>query len=229
MPATTLTEIADGLWGLEDELSLPGGAKLPVRATVAALGDGGLAIYSPVAMAEQAAAAVAKLGRLQYVIAPSGLHHLYVAPTLAKFPEAKLYASPVVAKKRKGLRFDGVLTDGLPPGLAAVFSALTIEGAPAVQETVMVHNPTGSLLVTDLLFNITHPRGWMSKFVLGCTGTNGRLAQSRLWQFYGKDKAALKTSTQKMLDLSWDRLIPCHGEVLATGAKNAVTAALRWK
>lgn len=221
--------MADGLWGLEDEVSVPGGAKLPLRATVAALGDGSVAIYSPVKMNDEAAQAVKKLGAVRYLVAPSGLHHLYLEPTRAQFPEAKVLAPTAVAKKRKDLRLDGVLNEGLPPALSSVFSALTIGGAPQLQETVMLHKPTGTLLVTDLLFNITHPRGWMSKVVLSCTGTNGRLAQSRLWRFYGKDKAALAASTRTMLAWDWDRLVPCHGEVVQAGAKAAVTAALRWK
>lgn len=229
MTASKLTVIGDGLWAMEDEVRLPGGAKLPLRATVAALGEGGLAIYSPVAMTDDLALSVAKLGRVQYVIAPSGLHHMYVRQTLARFAGAKLLTCPAAVKKCKDLPVDGLLNDGLPAALGDVFSALTIEGAPQLQETVMVHKPTGTLLVTDLLFNVTQPRGLMSKFLLSCTGTNGRLAQSRLWQFYGKDKAALAASTRQMLALNWDRLVPCHGDVIEAGAKEAVTAAVRWK
>ena len=229
MTTRTLVELNAGLWAIEDHAGIPGGAQLPVRATVISLGDGTLAIHSPVAMDEATAVAVESLGTVRHIIAPSALHHLYVGPALKRFSQAKLYGTRALGKKRKRLRFDAYLNDGLPAALGSVLEALTLQGAPAVEETVFFHKPSKSLLVTDMIFNIAHPQGAMTKFMLSCTGTNGKLAQSRLWRFYAKDKQAFVASTHKMLDWNFDALVPCHGDVVAAGAKPAVQAALRWK
>ena len=85
MTKKTLVELNAGLWAIEDHASIPGGAKLPVRASVISLGDGTLAIHSPVAMDESTAAAVERLGTVRHIIAPSALHHIYVGPTLKRF------------------------------------------------------------------------------------------------------------------------------------------------
>jgi hypothetical protein len=229
MVAKTIVPIADGLWGIDDVVGLPGGAKLPVRATVIALGNGDLALHSPVAMNEDVVESLRRLGVVRHLIAPSALHHLHLAASLHHFPEAKVYGTRALLKKRKSLRVDVFLNDGLPSAMAEELGSITLAGNPQVEETVFFHKTSKSLLVTDMVFNITRPQGMMSKFVLSCTGTNGRLAQSRLWQFYAKDKSAFVESTHRMLGWNFEKLVPCHGDVLASGAKDAVHAALRWK
>lgn len=208
---------------------MPGGLRLPTRMTVIALGDGTLALHSPVAMSPELSAAVAALGQVAYVIAPSALHHVFVRPALERFVGAKLLGPEALARKRPRLRFDTLLETHLPAPLSDTLDMLAVAGAPTVEEKVFLHKPTGSLLVTDLLFNITAPRGFVTKLVLRGTGTCGHLAQSRLWRFYGKDRAALSASGRALLGWRFDRLVPCHGEVLETGAHAAVEQALRFK
>jgi len=229
MVAKTVVPIADGLWGIDDEVAIPGGAKLPVRAAVVALENGDLALHSPVAMNDEVVTALRRLGTVRHVIAPSALHHLHIAAAMKHFPDAKVHGTRALLKKRKDLKLAALLNDGLASELSGALEAITLAGNPKVEETVFLHKPSRSLLVIDMVFNITHPQGMMSKFVLSCTGTNGRLAQSRVWQFYAKDKKAFIESTHQMLGWAFDSLVPCHGEVLATGAKDAVHAALRWK
>jgi hypothetical protein len=229
MVAKTLIPIADGLWGIDDVGGLPGGAKLPVRATVMALANGELAIHSPVAMDESVVTAVRRLGPVLHLIAPSALHHMHLPAALKHFPEAKVYGTRALLKKRKDLNLHAILNDGIPAEMAGDLSSITLAGAPNVDETVFFHKASRSLLVTDMVFHITRPQGIMSKLMLSCTGTNGRLAQSRLWHLFAKDKKSFVQSTHEMLGWNFDRLVPCHGDVLATGAKAAVQSALRLK
>lgn len=229
MTNTAVVPLATGLWGINDIAKLPGGAKLPLRATVIDLGSGDLAIHSPVAMSQEAVAAIGSLGVVRYVIAPSGLHHLHAGAALKAFPSSELLASRALARKRKDLHISAFLDDGIPTAFGGVLEAITLAGAPKVQETVFFHKPSGALLVTDLLFNVTNPEGFLSKVTLSCTGTNGRLAQSRLWHMFAKDKPALVATTRRMLDWRFDMLVPCHGDVVASGARQAVEFALRFK
>ena len=222
-----LVQIAPGLWSVCVE-AVVGGPPLPLRMTVIALSNGDIALHSPIPLSQEMAATIAAQGPVKHVIAPSGLHHLYVQSALKHFPEARTYASPAVIKKRPDLRVDEALGHELPPVLSEVLAALPIEGS-ALHEIVFFHKPSGSLLVTDLIFNITQPQRWMTNFLLRCTGTYGKLAQSRLWKFYAKDKVAFARSNARMLQWDFDRLVPCHGEVFENGAKQAVRQILRWQ
>ena len=42
-----LRQVTEGLWTVEDELRLPGGVCLPIRATIVALPAGELLVHSP--------------------------------------------------------------------------------------------------------------------------------------------------------------------------------------
>lgn len=222
-----LEPLGPGLWGLSDEVRLPGGFRLPVRMTVMALDDGTLALHSPVPLTDAVAAEIQALGPVAHVIAPSALHHLHVAACLERYPSALCHAPAALRRKRPDLRVDRELPLAGAFSLGAGLRGLAIEGAPGVQEAVFVHEGSGSLLVTDLLFNILQPPGWATRMLLTCTGTRGKLAHSRIWKVYVKDRARFSGSTEQLFSWRFDRLVPCHGEVIESGAHEAVARVLK--
>jgi hypothetical protein len=84
------------------------------------------------------------------------------------------------------------------------------------------------LVVTELVFNIVQPRGWFSKLVLFLGGCYGKLAQSRVWRFQTKDRAALARSVQGLLSLPFDTLVVAHGDVVRDSARARLASALAW-
>ena len=101
-------------------------------------------------------------------------------------------------------------------------------GAPKLNEVVFLHRPTGTLLVSDLLFNVTaagqlrHPAG------ADHAGTRGRLAMSRAWRGYTKDRPALKASLEKVLGWTFTRILPGHGAVFEDPQAVGPGAGRRW-
>ena len=62
---------------------------------------------------------------------------------------------------------------------------------PKLTEAVLFHRASGTLVVADLLFHVTAPANLRTKLVMAMMGAGGRqLAQSRLWGFLVKDRAA---------------------------------------
>ena len=88
----TVRPICDGLWELADELSVMG-MRFPLRMTIVALGEGELLLHSPVRIDDDAARAIAELGRVTDIVAPSMLHHVHAGAARERYPEAKLHAS----------------------------------------------------------------------------------------------------------------------------------------
>ena len=60
------------------------------------------------------------------------------------------------------------------------------------------------------------------------TGGYGRVAQSRVLRLAVRDRPAAAASCLRMLCCPFDRLVPCHGEIVEHGAKRQVEEALAW-
>ncbi len=222
----TLRALDRDLWCLDADLRVQAGFHLPIRMTVIRLADGGLWLHSPIAIDETTAAAIDALGPVRHIVAPSLLHHLFAGAACERWPAATLHAPASLAVKRPELKI------GQPLAEDARWSALTIiavAGAPKIDEHVFVHHPSGTLIVTDLLFNVHEVPGLMSPLILRMVGAWKRLAQSRIWRSTVKDRAAASASARRLMALDFSRLVPAHGVVIAgADTHERVGAALQW-
>jgi Domain of unknown function (DUF4336) len=228
-----LEALGPDLWTAQDILRLPAGVRLPLRMTAIRLPKGGLVVHSPLPLTDDLLKAVARIDAVEYLIAPSNLHHRFAGQWLQRFAGAKLYGSVGLPKKRKDLAFAGQLAasgdDGAPGPWALVLDQQLVAGAPKLNEVAFFHKSTGTLLVSDLLFNVTRPANVMTGLVLSMAGTKGRLAMSRAWRGYTKDKRALKASLEKILAWPFTRILPGHGEVFEDpAAVDKARAAMVW-
>jgi hypothetical protein len=214
--------LAEGVFALEDSIHLGPGFKLPIRTTVIRDRSGGLTLISPLAIDDALANTIESCGRVEHLVAPNLLHHLFLPAAQKRWPEAKTYAPAQLAAKKPGLQIDVSLANAAPVDLQCVFVA----GQPKVMEYVFFHAPSRSLVVTDLVFHILSPQGWLTGPILRAVGAHGKLAQSRALRLMTKDRAAALQSVQKILDLDFDRLIVAHGEVIESQAKARLRAAL---
>jgi hypothetical protein len=217
-PRMRLVAVADDLWTVEHPMRFPGGVHLPARMTIVRLPDGDLLLHSPIPIDDALAAEIDALGPVAHVIAPSLMHHAFVPKALARYPQALLTAAPGLAEKCPELPVADVLADEAPPAWAGVIDQVVIRGAPRLNEVVFLHRPSRTLIATDLVFNVRAPRGWTTGLLLRMMGTYGRLAQSRLWRFYTKDRAAVRQSLEKIVAWSFQRVLPGHGELFDGGA-----------
>jgi hypothetical protein len=195
--------------------------------TVLPLAAGEVALVSPIAIDEPMAEAIRALGEVRFIIAPNLLHHLYVADAMARFPEATLLAPRGLASKRADLLVSGALDDPFPAGIAEHVEVVRLEGAPVVDEFVLFHAASGTLVVTDLVFNVLDPKGFVTNLVLLLVGCRGRLGVSRAWWHFVKDRAAMRASLARVMALPFTRVVVAHGENLDADAKPRLEEALR--
>ncbi|HEY4188336.1 MAG TPA: DUF4336 domain-containing protein [Polyangia bacterium] len=208
-----LRPVAEDVWVASRALSMPGGVRIPVNMTVIRLRDRSLLLHAPIALDDTAATALATLGPVRYVVAPNSFHHLFVTACLARYPEAALYLAPGLPTKRPDLTATGILGAGTPPPWAAEVDCLVVDGAPKLREVAFFHRASGSLLVTDLLFNVTDPANVATGLVLRLMGTHRRLAVSRAWRFHTRDKKAQRPTLEALLAWPFVRIVPGHGVV----------------
>lgn len=214
-PRAVLTPLGPDLWHLPAApVRLPGGAQLPLATIVIRLADdGGLLLYAPAALDDAQAASIDALGAVTHLVAPCLYHHLHVAAAVARWPTATVHGAPGLAAKRPDLTIHHEL--GAPAWGGAIDVEL-IRGAPAINETVLFHRPSGTLVCADFVFHITQPANLRTRMMLALTGTGGReLRQSRIWRFAVKDRPAARASIERILAWPIEQLAPVHGEPLA--------------
>jgi len=221
-----LTPIAPDVWGAEDDLFMPGGLHFPVRMTVVRLPDGGLWLHSPVPIDDALAAELAALGPVTHIVAPNALHHLYFGDARSRYPDATAWGAPGLADKRPDLSFDHTLGER-PAPWGDVIDSLFVDGIPWANETVFVHRPSKTLLITDLLFNIQRPANRRSRFFFWLLGVLGRPWQSPLLRMQTTDRAAAAAAARQIVGWSFDRAVPAHGPVIEADAHRLVSAALQ--
>jgi hypothetical protein len=207
---------------------LPLGFRFPARMSVLPLGAGKLALVSPIPIDDALAAALAELGRVELLIAPNLLHHLYLDAAARRYPEARVLAPSQLRRKRPNLRIHTALDHGLPPELTAAVDVVPIEGAPALDEFAFFHRATRTLILTDLVFNVRRPRGFWAHLMLFIGGCHGRLATSRVLRLFVRDRTAARASVERLLALPFETLVVAHGDIIEQGARSQLEQALAW-
>jgi hypothetical protein len=221
-----LDRIDDDLWCANAFQPIPGGV-MPARMFVVRLDDG-LWIHSPVKLDDALAAEVEALGPVRHLVAPNCFHHLHMGPASERWPDARVYAPAGLRAKRTDLRIDVDLRDGDRPWGDA-FEQIEIAGAPALDEFVFFHRPSKTVIVCDLVFNIHENPSLFTRLILRMVGVWQRLAQSRIWRSYTKDRSAAARSAGRVLELEFTRVLASHGRT-AEGpeVREQLRAGMSW-
>lgn len=224
--SSTLTPVTDGIWTVHHRDFSVGGLGIGTRTNVVRLPDGTLLLHSPGPLDEAALTAIRGLGPVSHLLAPNLMHHLSLARIAAAFPEARLIASPGLAKKEPTVRIDETLSDKVPSSLSGALEMAVLDGAPALEERVFFHAPTRTAIGVDLAFNL-HGMTGLTRFAMWINNANERFCVTRLARSqFIKDAKAAASSVNRMAD-AWnpERVIVSHGDVLATGGAAALREA----
>lgn len=196
------------------------GLEVGARATVIEL-DGGLLVHSPVAVDP---GSLAHLGVVRWVLAPNLLHHLHVGPWIEAGAEA--WAAPGLRAKRPDLSFTGVVgEDAEPFGDDVVL--LPLRCFPFANEVVLLHRPSRTLVLTDLLFNFSPEAPWLTRAAMFCAGGYPGCSATLL-ERVGMKRAVAREEIGQMLTWDFDRIVLAHGEIVETDGRRVLADAYRW-
>jgi len=202
------------------------GAEVGTRMTVIRLADGSLFLHSPVHLDNEIRAALESIGPVRHVVAPNRFHHLYAADYPRNYAEARLYAAPGLETKRRDLHFDAILSDEAPAAWRGQIDQLVFRGFSALNETVFFHRPSRSVLLTDLLFNLTHTDSAWTRFVMTLDGGFGGPAVARTFRLLMRmRKRTVIDSVARLLRWDFDRITVTHGDVVESNAKTVLRDA----
>jgi hypothetical protein len=225
-----LTSVDDEIW-IADGPNVPFlGIPYPTRATIIRLGDGSLWVCSPIRLDYSLRVAINALGPVRHLVSPNKLHHLHLGEWARVWPEAKLYASPGLARRRRDLRFDSELGDHPDPAWAQDIDQVTFHGSFAMEEVVFFHRASQTAIVTDLVqrFEPTSLHGWRRVIMTldGMVGPTG--STPREWRLSFWNRAAARRAKRKVIDWNPQRLIVAHGEWARDNGRAVLERALAW-
>lgn len=222
-----MTPFAEGVWLDAHPVSIVG---MPLTSTMTVLDLGGrnLLVYSPVALTAERRDAVAALGAVKHLYAPNLYHHSWVNEWVAAFPEARLHGPRGLSKKRPDIALARSFGSEPEAAFSGVLDEHFIDGF-RLRESALVHRPSGTLVVADLVHNVGRPEGTWPRLYTRAMGFYDRVALSRMLRWLAfSDRAAARASVDALLDAPFDRLVVGHGAPLAEGGKDALRSALTW-
>jgi hypothetical protein len=225
--APTLTLRAAGVWTTDDPVRIVG---MPLHATMAVveLTGGRLLLFSPVEMTPERRAAVDRLGEVAHLYAPNTFHHGWMGPWAKAYPHAIVHAPRALRVKRRDLRIDREHDHDPLGDLTTTLDEVHVDGF-LLEESVLVHRPSGTLLVADLVHNVGRPRELWTRMYAGAMGFYGRVAISGALRWLAfRDPVAARASIDRIAERPFDRVVVGHGSPVEAGGRAALLAAYSW-
>ncbi|MEM6954941.1 MAG: hypothetical protein AAF645_04605 [Myxococcota bacterium] len=196
------------------------GANIGTRMSAMKLA-GGTLLYSPIAKTD---ALRDELSDVRWVLAPSKFHHLSAGEWFGE--GVRSYAPQGLHEKRQDLSFDEVIAEPGEPFGDEVY-VFPLRFIPMTSEVVILHRESRSLIVCDLVFNITKENTFGARFMMGLVGGYPGVRPSLLEKLATKKDLA-REDVGALLDLDFDRLVLAHGAIVESGGKDALAKAYSW-
>jgi hypothetical protein len=152
-PLDVLKPVADDVWVVDSGPLTVARIPLPVRMTVIRV-DGVMLLHSPTRYVRELHDAIAALGPIRHLVAPSFAHWTFMREWVAACPDAITWAAPGLRERRpvrqSGLRLDRDLGAPAWSGI----EQCVIPGGGGFREVALFHRPSGTVLLTDLVVNL---------------------------------------------------------------------------
>ncbi|QED25786.1 DUF4336 domain-containing protein [Microvenator marinus] len=216
-----MRQVHDNLWIFDQPLRFFG-VEIGTRMSVVRFGDD-LLLHSPIAPTPELRREMDALGQVKWVVGPNKFHHLYLKPWMDLGAHA--WASPGLAQKRKDLQFEGLLDAHLP--WPDELEVKVLESLPFVNEAVFFHQPSKTLIVTDLLFNIPKTAPLLTRLALGLGGAYPGPSASNLERLAMKRDVA-RNEIRTLLDHAPETIVLAHGQIIADDATAKLHKAYGW-
>ncbi|TKA59666.1 hypothetical protein B0A49_09213 [Cryomyces minteri] len=236
-------------------LSVPffrfGHLKVGGRGTIVRLNSGALAVFSPVALTPEVKKTISALGEVKYITALDIEHHIFLGQWHQEFPDAKVMGPEGLAEKRakskdvENVPFSVVFSSKGDNAVDADFDSefqYEFVSAHPNKEIVFNHIPDRTLIEADLMFNlpateqfsksgVSATSGWLTRFFGSLNNTRGSAIWQKRFIWYAlsaKDRKGFNASVSRIDKFDFDRIIPCHGDVIESDGKGIFRKVMEW-
>ena len=201
------------------------------RMTVIRLSNGNLFIHSPCEIDYNTKVAIERLGKVQFIVAPGSYHYLYVESAQRAFRNAETFICPGIERKKPEMEFDWFLGDRPDPRWSDDFEQVLVRGNKYIWEVAFYHKITKTLILVDLIENITSQTedvSWTLKLwwkLVFRMWNNPKPAPE--YQLGWRDKNAASLTLKRILGWDFERIVIAHGDLIEENAKEVAIRA--WK
>lgn len=225
MLTESLTAIVDGkIWCSERQLWFSG-VKLRARTTFVRLGDGSLLVHSPAPLTDPITEQLRDLGPVKWLVIPNRFHHRGTPAAMQHFPDARVVGPASVIERNGAVKLNFTWGDPRLHELLPEFEGFPLEGVPFLDETLLLHRPTQTLLGADIVLSANHEDHWTWRYAARITGCYGRLRVPPDVTKKIVDKRAAAQSLQRLLDTLAQRLVVAHAPVVEQNWREGLAQA----
>ena len=225
MSLEKIKKIDEGVWCLESyfvSLGCRGSLRMTILRT-----QSGLLLYSPVALDAENIASIRALGTVTDIVAPNKMHHMYLRPCVATFPEANCWVSEGLLEKIGSVDGAQIITPDVVFGNDNDIKKFTLTGH-RIQETMIFHEPSRTLLTADLLYNYQSEQYSAEKIFFWMIGNYGRPNVAFYHRFSVKDKSSIRSMIDTITSWPINRIIMSHGRIVESVDASTIFADA-WK
>jgi hypothetical protein len=227
MTPNNLIPIIDGLVWRTVRGVWFGGVQLRAHSTVVRLEDGGLLIHSPAPPTPELREELQALGPVRWLCVPNCFHHLGTPAAAQAFPDARVVGPRSALERNAALRLD-VELDGAGLGKhLPELEALPLSGVPFLDETVLFHRPSQTLIGADLVVSACSKDHWSWRAAGRLTGCYDEICVSPDVRRKVVDKSAAARSIENIRKAPARRLLVAHADVIEGGWDQALAEAWR--
>jgi len=206
------------------------GFAYPTRMALARLSDGGVWVWSPIALTPGLERDVDGLGPVHHIVSPNKLHHLFMGEWIERWPDARVHAPPGLARRRPDLCFDAQLGDEADSAWAAEIDQVIFRGSIAMEEVAFFHQPSRTAIFCDLVqrFDPVHTKGLKGMLMRldGLVGERG--STPREWRASFLRRGPTRAARERVLAWKAERLVIAHGICARENATPILANALAW-
>ncbi|RDB30331.1 hypothetical protein Hypma_007249 [Hypsizygus marmoreus] len=237
MSETVIREVANNVWTFSRPFARFGLIPFGGRSTAIKMRNGGVWLLASTPLEQETKSKLDELGPIQYIIGADAVHHLYLSDYKRTYPNAKLIAPKEAIERHdnKSLVFDGVWgtdPEGTEYGFEDEIKACFFSGFKN-KDVAFFHPESKILIEADLLFNLP-PTEQYSKStsspklpLFGSFNSSSWLHPRFLWSL-GVDKDAMRRDAKTVAGWDFEKIIPCHGDVIEKDGKKAWLEAYKF-
>ena len=215
--------LAENLWLLAYPLKMLG-ADLRRNVTLVRLRSGKIVIHSTAPFTPEDVAAIRALGEPGWLLDGILRHDTFAKEGREAFPGIP-YLAPAGFSEVVGFPTERIVP--APVEWDGELLALEIQGAPEARDTALLHVPSRTLILTELIFNFGDEQPlWTELLLRVAVGGEHHPGMSRPFKAGVKNEAAFKASVGNILKWEFDRVIVGHGDVIEFDGKAKLRVAI---
>lgn len=212
----SLIQLEDNLWTIEGTIKT---VPMPRRMVIVRLQDNSLLLHNAIALNDQLMSEIESLGRIAWMIVPSGYHRIDAMRYKTRYPDIKVISPKGAFKRVKqcvpvDLDYEEADKQFSEDASVRLSHLAGINQCEGVLQVLSGNRQT--LVMNDAVFNLNHLPGLFGLIYGRLLGHAGSLQIPRAfrWVLLKNRKAFSDNLLQLSREPGLERLIPGHGTIL---------------